>query len=80
MLSAAILLLFALFLTLGPADDGWHMATGVLFTDLLPFRLPRTLVAAGAGGMTAATGVANMADIPAAAPATRRVFRSEEVR
>ena len=56
MLSAAILLLFALFLTLGPADDGWHMATGVLFTDLLPFRLPRTLVAAGAGGMLAAAG------------------------
>jgi len=55
-LSAAILLLFALFLTLGPADDGWHMATGVLFTDLLPFRLPRTLVAAGAGGMLAAAG------------------------
>lgn len=55
-LSAAILLLFALFLTLGPSDDGWHMATGVLFTDLLPFRLPRTLVAAGAGGMLAAAG------------------------
>jgi len=55
-LSAAILLLFALFLTLGPADDGWHMATGVLFTDLLPFRLPRTIVAAGAGGMLAAAG------------------------
>ncbi len=56
MLSAAILLLFALFLTLGPAADGWHMATGVLFTDLLPFRLPRTIVAAGAGGMLAAAG------------------------
>jgi len=56
MLSAAILLLFALFLTLGPSDDGWHMATGVLFTDLLPFRLPRTLVAASAGGMLAAAG------------------------
>jgi len=55
-LSATILLLFALFLTLGPSDDGWHMATGVLFTDLLPFRLPRTLVAAGAGGMLAAAG------------------------
>ncbi len=56
MLSAAILLLFALFLTLGPSDDGWHRATGVLFTDLLPFRLPRTIVAAGAGGMLAAAG------------------------
>jgi ferric hydroxamate transport system permease protein len=55
-LSTAILLLFVIFLTLGPADDGWHIATGALFTDLLPFRLPRAIVAAGAGGMLAAAG------------------------
>lgn len=55
-LSAAIILLFIVFLTLGPADDGWHFATGMLFTDLLPFRLPRTIVAAGAGSMLAAAG------------------------
>ena len=43
-------------LTLGPAEDGWHVATGSLLTDLLPFRLPRTIVAAGAGAMLAAAG------------------------
>lgn len=55
-ISAAIILLFVVFLTLGPAADGWHFASGMLFTDLLPFRLPRTIVAAGAGGMLAAAG------------------------
>ncbi len=55
-LCVAILLLFVTFLALGPADDGWHVATGPLFTDLLPFRLPRLIVAAGAGGMLAAAG------------------------
>ncbi len=55
-LSAAVILPFVVFLTLGPADDGWHFATGTDFTDLLPFRLPRTIVAAGAGGMLAAAG------------------------
>ncbi len=55
-LSVAIVLLFVLFLTLGPADDGWHFATGTDFTNLLAFRLPRTIVSAGAGGMLAAAG------------------------
>lgn len=55
-LSAAAVLLSLAFLTLGPADDGWHLATGTLFTGLLPFRLPRIIVAAGAGGMLAAAG------------------------
>lgn len=55
-LFALIILLFVVFLALGPADDGWHFATGALFNDLLPFRLPRSIVAAGAGGMLAAAG------------------------
>ncbi|MBY3102198.1 Fe(3+)-hydroxamate ABC transporter permease FhuB [Rhizobium laguerreae] len=52
----ALALIFAVVLTLGPAEDGWHIATGSLLTDLLPFRLPRTIVAAGAGAMLAAAG------------------------
>ncbi|NKM90248.1 Fe(3+)-hydroxamate ABC transporter permease FhuB [Rhizobium leguminosarum] len=52
----ALALIFAVVLTLGPAEDGWHVATGSLLTDLLPFRLPRTIVAAGAGAMLAAAG------------------------
>ncbi len=55
-LCIALILIFAVVLTLGPADDGWHVATGALLTDLLPFRLPRTIVAAGAGAMLAAAG------------------------
>ncbi|APO71639.1 iron(3+)-hydroxamate ABC transporter permease protein FhuB 1 (plasmid) [Rhizobium gallicum] len=45
-----------LALTAAPADDGWHIASGVLFSDLLPFRLPRTTAAGGAGAMLAAAG------------------------
>ncbi|WP_064707163.1 Fe(3+)-hydroxamate ABC transporter permease FhuB [Rhizobium bangladeshense] len=52
----ALALLFAFVLTLGPADDGWHVATGTLLADLMPFRLPRTIVAAAAGAMLAASG------------------------
>lgn len=52
----ALALIFAIVLILGPAEDGWHVATGSLLTDLLPFRLPRTIVAAGAGAMLAAAG------------------------
>ncbi|MGO7870338.1 Fe(3+)-hydroxamate ABC transporter permease FhuB [Rhizobium leguminosarum] len=55
-LFAALVLIFAVVVTLGPAEDGWHVATGSLLTDLLPFRLPRTIVAAGAGAMLAAAG------------------------
>ncbi|MBB2673019.1 UNVERIFIED_ORG: iron complex transport system permease protein [Rhizobium esperanzae] len=56
LLIVALALLFAGVLTLGPAEDGWHVATGALLSDLLPFRLPRTIVAAGAGAMLAAAG------------------------
>ncbi|TCS01650.1 Fe(3+)-hydroxamate ABC transporter permease FhuB [Rhizobium sp. BK418] len=69
-LSGAIVLLFAVFLTLGPANSGWTIATGALFTDLLPFRLPRIIVAAGAGGMLAAAGfiMQRMTGNPIASP------------
>ena len=69
-LAAAVVLLFVAFLTLGPADDGWHLATGALFTGLLPFRLPRIIVAAGAGGMLAAAGfiMQRMTGNPIASP------------
>ncbi|MBB3387563.1 iron complex transport system permease protein [Rhizobium sp. BK275] len=69
-LCAAAVLLFVAFLTLGPADDGWHLASGTLFTGLLPFRLPRIIVAAGAGGMLAAAGfiMQRMTGNPIASP------------
>ncbi len=57
LLITALLLLYAVVLTFGPTDDGWKVATGTLLTDLLPFRLPRTIVAAGAGAMLAAAGL-----------------------
>ncbi len=46
----------ALALMVAPSDDGWHIASGALFADLLPFRLPRTAAAGGAGAMLAAAG------------------------
>ncbi|OWV70666.1 iron ABC transporter [Rhizobium sp. R634] len=69
-LFVALALLFAVVLTLGLADDGWHVATGALLTDLLPFRLPRTIVAAGAGAMLAAAGfiMQRMTGNPIASP------------
>ncbi|QWW72210.1 Fe(3+)-hydroxamate ABC transporter permease FhuB [Rhizobium sp. WYJ-E13] len=69
-LCATVVLLFIAFLTLGPADDGWHLATGTLFTGLLPFRLPRIIVAACAGGMLAAAGfiMQRMTGNPIASP------------
>ncbi|PDT27157.1 Fe(3+)-hydroxamate ABC transporter permease FhuB [Rhizobium sp. L9] len=65
----ALALLFALVLTVGHADDGWHVATGALLIDLLPFRLPRTTVAA-AGAMLAAAGflMQRMTGNPIASP------------
>jgi len=56
MLIVVLALVVALVLTTAPANDGWHIATGALFSDLLPLRLPRTVVAAGAGAMLAAAG------------------------
>ncbi|WP_454855885.1 Fe(3+)-hydroxamate ABC transporter permease FhuB [Rhizobium binxianense] len=55
-LIVALAVLFAVVLTVAPAGDGWHLAIGPLLSDLLPFRLPRTIVAAGAGAMLATAG------------------------
>ncbi|KKX33258.1 iron ABC transporter [Rhizobium sp. LC145] len=58
-----ILLAFLLVVFLGIAlvfgrnDTGWNIATGALLSDLLPFRLPRILVAMGAGAMLGAAGL-----------------------
>lgn len=49
-------LLFFCALSIGRGVDGWHMAIGSQLSDLLPFRLPRTVVAATAGAMLAAAG------------------------
>ncbi|MEP9349429.1 Fe(3+)-hydroxamate ABC transporter permease FhuB [Xanthobacter sp. KR7-225] len=50
------LLLAGLALTLGPGPDGWSLATGALFADLLPFRAPRVAAAACAGALLGAAG------------------------
>lgn len=55
-LGALVLLFLAAALTIGPGEDGWHLAVGALFSELLPFRLPRTAAAGGAGALLAAAG------------------------
>ncbi|MDE1991139.1 MAG: Fe(3+)-hydroxamate ABC transporter permease FhuB [Rhizobiaceae bacterium] len=56
LLTSAALILLIFTLVVGRSSEGWQMATGTLFNDLLPFRLPRTVVAAAAGSMLAAAG------------------------
>ncbi|MCQ1838491.1 Fe(3+)-hydroxamate ABC transporter permease FhuB [Neorhizobium galegae] len=56
LLAAALVIIFALVLTLSPTDHGWSVALGPLFSELLPFRLPRILAAGGAGAMLGAAG------------------------
>lgn len=53
---ALFLAMLAAVLAVGPTDDGWKIAVGSLLSDLLPFRLPRIAVAAGAGAMLGAAG------------------------
>ncbi|MBW9117912.1 Fe(3+)-hydroxamate ABC transporter permease FhuB [Rhizobium cauense] len=55
---------------IGPTEGGWNIATGGLFFDLLPFRLPRVLVAVGAGAMLGAAGflMQRMTGNPLASP------------
>lgn len=48
--------LAAVALVAGRGPDGWSFATGALFTDLLPFRLPRIVAAGAAGAMLGAAG------------------------
>lgn len=51
-----VILLMTLALSAGRSIDGWQLAFGVRFWELLPFRLPRTVVSATAGAMLAAAG------------------------
>lgn len=56
LLALALFIIFVLVLALGPTDHGWNVAIGPLFSELLPFRLPRLLAAGGAGAMLGAAG------------------------
>ncbi len=56
LLALSFMLLIALALSVGRNIDGWQAAIGGQFWELLPFRLPRTLVSATAGAMLAAAG------------------------
>lgn len=56
LLAAALAIILALVLMLGLTDTGWNVALGLLFSELLPFRLPRILAAGGAGAMLGAAG------------------------
>ncbi|TSJ61345.1 Fe(3+)-hydroxamate ABC transporter permease FhuB [Starkeya sp. 3C] len=68
---AGVVLLVALgALTIGRAANGWHVAGGELFAELLPFRAPRLVAAGGAGMMLAAAGLVmqRMTGNPMASP------------
>ncbi len=56
LLGVAFLVVFLAVLVGGPTDGGWQIAVGSLLSDLLPFRLPRIVVAAGTGAMLGAAG------------------------
>ncbi|WP_267549079.1 Fe(3+)-hydroxamate ABC transporter permease FhuB [Rhizobium rhizogenes] len=56
LLVVAFVLLILWALSVGRGMDGWHVAIGNQFSELLPFRLPRTVVAGAAGAMLAAAG------------------------
>lgn len=56
LLGFTFILLIVLSLSVGRSIDGWQVATGSRFWELLPFRLPRTIVAGTAGAMLAASG------------------------
>ena len=70
LLAAALVVILALVLTLGPTDKGLSVALGPLFSELLPFRLPRILAAGGAGALLGAAGftMQRMTGNPIASP------------
>lgn len=55
-LAAIIAAVAALGLVLGVGPDGWELATGQLFHELLPFRGPRLAAAGCAGALLGAAG------------------------
>lgn len=56
LLAGLFVLIFIATLAIGPTDTGWSLASGPLFSELLPFRLPRIAAAGGAGAMLGAAG------------------------
>lgn len=56
LLAIGLILLMVPALSLGRGIDGWQVAFSHQFSELLPFRLPRTVVSATAGAMLAAAG------------------------
>lgn len=69
-ITAGLMLITGLALTVSPSGNGWTVATGEVLADLLPFRLPRILVAGGAGAMLGAAGfiIQRMTGNPIASP------------
>lgn len=57
LLALATLALAIAALAIGRTGEGWHIATGPLFAELLPFRGPRLVAAGAAGAMLAAAGL-----------------------
>ncbi|MGX1788322.1 Fe(3+)-hydroxamate ABC transporter permease FhuB [Bosea sp. NPDC055332] len=55
-LAATIAIVSVLGLVLGRGPQGWELATGRLFTELLPFRGPRLVAAGAAGALLGAAG------------------------
>lgn len=55
-LAATIAIVGMLGLILGRGPQGWELATGGLFTELLPFRGPRLIAAGAAGALLGAAG------------------------
>ncbi|MDR6954988.1 iron complex transport system permease protein [Ancylobacter sp. 3268] len=57
LLTVGTLLLAVAALAIGRTAEGWHIAGGELFAQLLPFRGPRLVAAGAAGAMLAAAGL-----------------------
>lgn len=55
-LAVVIAIVGVLGLVLGRGPQGWELATGALFADLLPFRGPRLVSAGAAGALLGAAG------------------------
>lgn len=70
LLAVGVLLLVLGAVVIGRDADGWMVATGRLFEDLLVFRGPRTVAAGAAGAMLAAAGflMQKMTGNPVASP------------
>lgn len=70
MLAISCVALALIALAAGRSLNGWHVATGALFDELLPFRGPRLIAAGAAGAMLAAAGtlMQRMTGNPMASP------------